>query len=119
MKIGITYFCLLCCSVILASCGNTTNQPKDSQAQSIYIGDNSKVSQLVAAFDYPSGLTYDSIEIQSDEEPYELKVFVSGTTDYHDELEKCADEAFERISNMDVIHFYHKDSGELLATYLR
>lgn len=119
MKKGITYFCLLCCSIILASCGNTTNQPKDSQAQSIYIGDNSKVSQLVAAFDYPSGLAYDSIEIQSEKEPYELKVFVSGTTENQDQLEKCADGAFEIISNMGVISFYQKDSGELLATYSR
>ncbi|MET3556932.1 hypothetical protein ABID29_000041 [Streptococcus rupicaprae] len=119
MKKIISCSYLLLCSFILISCSAKTEKTETASSQTVYIGDNSKVSQLVSDLDYPSGLTYDSIEIQSDEEPYELKVFVSGTTDYYDELEKCADEAFERISNMDVIHFYHKDSGELLATYLR
>lgn len=117
MKKGIGYFYLLLCSIFLASCGNSIGQPVDSQTQTIYIGDNTKVSQIAASLPYPSGLAYDSIEIQSEKVPYELKVFVFGVTEDNEELEKCADEAFDKISNMGVISFYQSDSGELLATY--
>lgn len=91
---------------------------KRSETTTKYIGDNSKVSQIADNLDYPDGVSYDHIEIQSKEEPYELKVYLKVETDEKLNLTKCADKAFEKIENMGIISFYNVD-GKIIESFNR
>lgn len=91
----------------------------DKLDEKIFIGDNTKVSQLVSKLPYPQGLSYDSIAIQSDEEPYELQVFLVVENDFKEDLDTCAAQMFTKVSNMGKISFYDKESGLLLQTFNR
>lgn len=59
-------------SMLFVGCGKVT----EGDIKTKYIGDNTKVSQIASRLPYPTGVTYDAIEIQSAEEPYELKVIL-------------------------------------------
>ncbi|MGT2912040.1 DUF4825 domain-containing protein [Streptococcus cameli] len=109
----------LSCISLLFACQPVSKPIDNSEAQTILIGDNSKVIEVASSLPYPEGLAYDSIAIQSDTEPYELTVFVSGKTDDTTGLQEAANQAFEKISNLGVVHFQEKDSGQLLETYTR
>lgn len=61
-------------AIFFAACSNQNT--KDEDIRTRYIGDNSKVSQIAENLPYPESIKYDHIEIQSETEPYELKVFV-------------------------------------------
>ena len=41
-----------------------------SQYKTDYVGDSSNVINIVSSQEYPEGYSYDSIEIQSETEPY-------------------------------------------------
>ena len=51
-----------------------------SQYKTDYVGDAPKVINIVSGQNYPDGYSYDSIEIQSETEPYELTVFLKVVT---------------------------------------
>lgn len=108
---------LLASLSILGACHRGLEKAAPIEDQVVYIGDNSKVFEIVTNLPYPKGLAYDSMAIQSEKEPYELKVFLSGETKQKDELEKAADQAFKDISNLGIISFYEKDSETLLNQY--
>ncbi len=109
--------------VIVAICFLTN--PKKSgekendleQYRTEYIGDAAKVSAIVQRLPYPEGYEYSSIELQTEEEPYELIVFLEGESEGN--MEECADIAFDLIENMGRITFKHADSVENIASYLR
>ena len=50
--------------------------PDLSQYKTDYVGDAPNVINIVSRQDYPKGYSYDSIEIQSETEPYGLTVFL-------------------------------------------
>lgn len=91
---------------------------KPTNTTTKFIGDNSKVSQIADNLDYPDGVSCDHIEIQSQEEPYELKVYLKIKTDDNLNLINCADKAFEKIENMGIISFYNVD-GKLIESFKR
>ena len=95
----------------------TIHKTSKEENQPIYIGDNSKVIQVVSELPFPKGMKYDSIEIQSKTEPYELKVFVNYNENKTEGLKQCADKAFKKISNMGVISFYNKADGSLIESF--
>lgn len=101
--------------IFLVACQQRVTSKVDEK---IFIGDNTKVSQLASKLPYPQGLSYDSIAIQSNEEPYELQVFLRVEDDSQD-LQACADQMFEKVSNMGKIGFYDKESGLLLQIFDR
>ncbi len=111
-----TFLCLLICLVIFAGCGNKTDE---AQNQTIFIGDNSKVVQLASNLPYPEGMGYDHIEIQSQNEPYELKVFVTTDEVKTAGLQECADKAFEKVHNMGIISFYNQENHQLIQSFHR
>ena len=102
-------------AIFLAACSNQNT--KDEDIRTRYIGDNSKVSQIAENLPYPEGIKYDHIEIQSETEPYELKVFVKNDNKNSVDLKKCANNAFERIENMGIISFYNKEDNKLIESF--
>ena len=83
-----------------------------------YIGDAPTVAAIAQILPYPAGYTYSSIELQTEKEPYELHIYLSGEGKFEpDDFLKCADYAFEHIGNLSIILFLSEDSGEILAVH--
>ncbi|MGL5439218.1 MAG: DUF4825 domain-containing protein [Filifactoraceae bacterium] len=108
--------CTLALVMVLVGCSSKTAEDEN---QTIFIGDNSKVVQLLLELPYPKGMSFDSIEIQSEKEPYELKVFVAADEIKTEGLQECADKAFEKIHNMGIISFYNKGDNNLIKSFNR
>lgn len=98
--------------------GSTTDL---EQFRTDYIGDNTKVVGIASNQTYPEGYSYDSIELQTEEQPYELKVFLkqddSAKTLYN-ELDENAKEAFDLIGNMDMLTYMIGDDT-IVAQYTK
>ena len=85
-----------------------------------YIGDSSNVINIVSGQEYPEGYSYDSIEIQSETEPYGLTVFLKdepSAVKLEDELQVNADMTFDLIGNLGTIDYKTADSKEIIASY--
>ena len=65
--------------MLISACGKKEKLyeiPDLSQYKTDYVGDSSNVINIVSGQEYPEGYSYDSIEIQSETEPYGLTVFL-------------------------------------------
>ncbi len=96
--------------------------PDLSQYKTEYVGDTPNVINIVSAQDYPKGYSYDSIEIQSETEPYGLTVFLKvepSASKLEDELQVNADTAFDLIGNLGTLDYKTADSKEVIASYER
>ncbi len=93
-----------------------------SQYKTDYVGDSSNVINIVSGQEYPEGYSYDSIEIQSETEPYGLTVFLKdepSAVKLEDELQVNADMTFDLIGNLGTIDYKTTDSKEIIASYER
>lgn len=74
MKKKVLAIMLIAMSIMLISaCGKKEKLyeiPDLSQYKTDYVGDSSNVINIVSGQEYPAGYSYDSIEIQSETEPY-------------------------------------------------
>lgn len=98
-------------SLVLVLCG-CQNKKVDSlyTYKTDYVGDNTRVSQIVSRQDYPKGFEVGAIEILSSKSPYGLKVFVKDTSNINrEDLFINAIETFALIGNLDRI--YYLESG--------
>ena len=96
--------------------------PDLSQYKTDYIGDSSNVINIVSGQEYPEGYSYDSIEIQSETEPYGLTVFLKdepSAVKLEDELQVNADMTFDLIGNLGTIDYKTADSKEIIVSYER
>ena len=96
--------------------------PDLSQYKTDYVGDSSNVIKIVSGQDYPEGYVYDSIEIQSESEPYGLTVFLKdepSASRIEDELQVNADMTFDLIGNLGKLDYKIADSKEIIASYER
>ena len=96
--------------------------PDLSQYKTDYVGNSWNVINIVSGQDYPEGYTYDSIEIQSETEPYGLTVFLKdepSAVKLEDELQVNADMTFDLIGNLGTIDYKTADSKEIIASYER
>ena len=87
-----------------------------------YVGDSSNVINIVSGQEYPAGYSYDSIEIQSETEPYGLTVFLKdepSASRIEDELQVNADMTFNLIGNLGTIDYKTADSKEIIVSYER
>ena len=83
---------------------------------------NRHVNNIVSGQEYPAGYSYDSIEIQSETEPYGLTVFLKdepSAAKLEDELQVNADMTFDLIGNLGTIDYKTADSKEIIASYER
>ena len=109
----------------LPACGRKEEMyeiPDLSQYKTDYVGDSSNVIKIVSGQDYPEWYTYDSIEIQSENEPYGLTVFLKvelPASKLEDELQVNADMTFDLIGNLGTLDYKTADSKEIIASYER
>ncbi len=91
------------------------------QFRTDYIGDNSKVVGIASNQTYPEGYSYDSVELQTSEYPYELKVFLNkdaSAKTLYNELDENAKEAFDLIGSMDMLTYMIGDDY-IVAQYTK
>ena len=126
MKKKVLAIMLVAMSIMLISaCGKKEKLyeiPDLSQYKTDYVGDSSKVINIVSGQEYPEGYSYDSIEIQSETEPYGLTVFLKdelSAVKLEDELQVNADMTFDLIGNLGTIDYKTADSKEIIASYER
>ena len=96
--------------------------PDLSQYKTDYVGDSSNVINIVSSQEYPEGYSYDSIEIQSETEPYGLTVLLKdepSAPKLEDELQVNADMTFDLIGNLETLDYKIADSKEIIASYER
>ena len=96
--------------------------PDLSQYKTDYVGDSANIINIVSGQDYPEGYSYDSIEIQSETEPYGLTVFLKAEPSaslIEDELQVNAEMIFDLIGNLEIIDYKIADSKESIASYER
>ena len=111
--------------MLISACGKKEKLyeiPDLSQYKTDYVGDSSKVINIVSGQEYPEGYSYDSIEIQSETEPYGLTVFLKdelSAVKLEDELQVNADMTFDLIGNLGTIDYKTADSKEIIASYER
>ena len=126
MKKKVLAIMLVTMSIMLISaCGKKEKLyeiPDLSQYKTDYVGDSSNVINIVSGQAYPAGYSYDSIEIQSETEPYGLTVFLKDepfAAKLEDELQVNADMTFDLIGNLGTIDYKTADSKEIIASYER
>ena len=126
MKKKVLAIMLVAMSIMLISaCGKKENLyeiPDLSQYKTDYVGDSSNVINIVSGQEYPEGYSYDSIEIQSETEPYGLTVFLKvepSAVKIEDELQVNADMTFDLIGNLGTIDYKTADSKEIIVSYER
>ena len=126
MKKKVLAIMLVAMSIMLISaCGKKENLyeiPDLSQYKTDYVGDSSNVINIVSGQEYPEGYSYDSIEIQSETEPYGLTVFLKAEPSasmLEDELQVNADMTFDLIGNLGTIDYKTADSKEIIVSYER
>ena len=111
--------------MVISACGKKEKLyeiPDLSQYKTDYVGDSTNVINIVSGQEYPEGYSYDSIEIQSETEPYGLTVFLKdepSAVKLEDELQANADMTFNLIGNLGTIDYKTADSKEIIASYER
>ena len=124
-----TFAMILCILSIMfiSACGKKEavtlyETPDLSKYKTDYVGDASNVTNIVSRQDYPEGYSYDSIEIQSETEPYGLTVFLKSEPSAsmpEDALQVNADMTFDLIGNLGTLDYKIADSKEMIASYER
>ncbi|HFI0147264.1 TPA: DUF4825 domain-containing protein [Streptococcus suis] len=110
--------------LFLTACQSTANNSSESleDYRTEYVGDNNKVVKIASLQDYPTAYRYDHIEIQSDEKPYELRIFLkvfNSSSSADTELQKNRDSIFDLIANLDHLTFVDADTGAEIISYTR
>lgn len=108
-------------AIFLSACQPAKNEMDSlEQYRTEYIGDNNNVIKIASLQDYPTGYTYDHIEIRSDEEPYELIIYLKVTemldTDYLD-LEQNSNSIFDLIANLGKITLVNEETQKEIVSY--
>ena len=133
MKKKVLAIMLVAMSIMLISaCGKKEKLyeiPDLSQYKTDYVGDSSNVINIVSGQEYPEGYSYDSIEIQSETEPYGLTVFLKdepSAVKLEDQLQVNADMAHivfkalrHGIARADILGDLFEHSARALVAALR
>ena len=111
--------------ILVSACGKNEEMyeiPDLAQYKTDYVGDVSNVVSIVSGQEYPEGYSYDSIEIQSETEPYGLTVFLKvepSVSELDDEWQVYADTTFDLIGNLGTLDYKAAGSKEMIASYER
>ena len=114
-------FLTILTTIFLSACQPAKNEMDSlEQYRTEYIGDNNNVIKIASLQDYPTGYTYDHIEIRSDEEPYELIIYLKVTempdSDYLD-LEQNSNSIFDLNANLGKITFVNEETQKEIVSY--
>ncbi len=89
------------------------------QYRTDYIGNAVDVSKIAQLLPYPSRYQYDSIEIQSSQEPYVLTIYLTGQGATSDSFAQCDELLYEYIGNLDFIYYRNSRFGSILQSSAR
>ena len=98
--------------LIFSSCKKKEKSLYDFKTD--FVGDNTRVSQIVSKEAYPKNFQTREIKILSDKEPYGLKVFCKNFEDIEKEdLFKNAATTFALIKNLDNLYYVDEDENKI------
>lgn len=100
--------------LIFSSCNKKEESLYDFKTD--FVGDNTKVSQIVSKEIYPKNLKTGEIKILSEKEPYGLKVFCKNYKDLErEDLFKNAAITFALIKNLDNLYYVDEDENKIFT----
>lgn len=100
--------------LIFSSCNKKEKSLYDFKTD--FVGDNTKVSQIVSKEVYPKNLKTGEIKILSDKKPYGLKIFCKNYKDLErEDLFKNAAITFALIKNLDNLSYVDAKEKEIFS----
>ena len=114
---------LLTVCIIFTACGKSQNSEKNIyEYKTKYVGDNSKVINILSNLKYPKETSYNSVQIISEKEPYEILVKLNINSDKipekNDFLKNTAI-MFALIENLSFVKYVNVSDNKVVAEFTR
>ena len=120
-KFEIIALLILC--VIFTACGKSQNSEKNIyEYKTKYVGDNSKVMNILSNLKYPKETSYNSVQILSEKEPYRVLVKLninSGKIPEKNEFLKNSAVLFALIENLSFVKYEDISNNKIIAEFTR
>ena len=120
-KFEIIVLLILC--VIFTACGKSQNSNKNIYGyKTKYVGDNSKVINILSNLKYPKETSYNSVQILSEKEPYGILVKLninSGKIPEKNEVLKNSAVLFALIENLSFVKYTDVSDDKTIAEFTR
>ena len=120
-KFEIVALLILC--VIFTACGKSQNSNKNTyEYKTKYVGDNSKVMNILSNLKYPKETSYNSVQILSEKEPYGVLVKLninSGKIPEKNEFLKNSGVLFALIENLSFVKYIDVSDDKIIAEFTR
>ena len=120
-KFEITVLLILC--VIFTACGKSQNSEKNIyEYKTKYVGDNSKVINILSNLKYLKETSYNSVQILSEKEPYGILVKLninSGKIPEKNEFLKNSAVLFALIENLSFVKYIDVSDDKIIAEFTR
>ena len=120
-KFEIIVLLILC--VIFTACGKSQNSNKNTyEYKTKYVGDNSKVMNILSNLKYPKETSYNSVQILSEKEPYGILVKLninSGKIPEKNEFLKNSAVLFALIENLSFVKYVNVSDNKVVAEFTR
>ena len=109
--------------VIFTACGKSQNSNKNIyEYKTKYVGDNSKVINILSNLKYPKEISYNSVQILSEKEPYGILVKLninSGKIPEKNEFLKNSAVLFALIENLSFVKYEDVSNNKIIAEFTR
>ena len=120
-KLKIIISLIVC--VIFTACGKSQNSNKNIyEYKTKYVGDNSKVTNILSNLKYPKETSYNSVQILSEKEPYGILVKLninSGKIPEKNEFLKNSAVLFALIENLSFVKYEDVSNNKIIAEFTR
>ena len=114
---------LLTVCIIFTACGKSQNSEKNIyEYKTKYVGDNSKVMNILSKLKYPKETSYNSVQILSEKEPYGILVKLninSGKIPEKNEFLKNSAVLFALIDNLSFVKYEDVSNNKIIAEFTR
>jgi hypothetical protein len=120
-KLKIIISLIVC--VIFTACGKSQNSNKNIyEYKTKYVGDNSKVINILSNLKYPKETSYNSVQILSEKEPYGILVKLntnSGKISEKNDFLKNTVVMFALIENLSFVKYTDVSDDKIIAEFTR
>lgn len=120
-KLKIIISLIVC--VIFTACGKSQNSNKNIyEYKTKYVGDNSKVINILSNLKYPKETSYNSVQILSEKEPYGILVKLntnSGKISEKNEFLKNSAVLFALIENLSFVKYEDVSNNKIITEFTR
>ena len=120
-KLKIIISLIVC--VIFTACGKSQNSEKNIyEYKTKYVGDNSKVINILSNLKYPKETSYNSVQILSEKEPYGILVKLninSRKIPEKNEFLKNSAVLFALIENLSFVKYEDVSNNKIIAEFTR